>query len=712
MSSRKLIAPSLLGLVFIAVWNLTSMADDQTGSETLAGDRLVREYFEIQTEQLSKQVLPPDTTLQQWKDGRPELQRQLRDMLGLDPMPPRTSLQAEVVGSMLHGDYRVERLHFQPSPGLYVAANFYLPAKVETRLPTILYGCGHAKQAAGKLSYGNKTAYHHHGVWFARNGYACLIIDTIQWGEFLGDHHGTYRLKQWWWNNRGYTPAGVEAWTCVRALDYLETRPEVDSDRFGVTGRSGGGAYSWWVTGIDDRVKVAVPVAGITTLRNHVVDGCVEGHCDCMYMINTYRWDYSMVAAMAAPRPLLIANSDKDTIFPLDGVLAIHQQVRDVYRLYGQDDKLGLQITEGPHRDTQELRVHAFRWFNRWLKDDDSLIQFPAEKTLTPEELKVFDELPADQTVTTIQESFVPKVDAGELPSTDEALLKRTEQWVNDLNTKTFAGWPDASQPIPLNTAHSETLRNDSVQCQVYDFDSQRPYRLPFYVLRPRDAVEKPKSVHLVVLHAEDWTAIENDLKTLASTAPPVDSKANSQAGHTGSTPTLSELVESNPDAAVLLFAPRGVGSTRWTGDDRSADHLLRRFMLLGQTADGMRIWDIRRCLGAMGDVPELSGLPVTATGRSTAAAWLLYASLQSPILAKPNVAKLSLVDLPTTNRDAISLLNVSRVIEIPQAVLAATTKVQSVELVSSRSGDSDWQAIADASNRFATSVNIKRSTD
>ena len=92
--------------------------------------------------------------------------------------------------------------------------------------------------------------------------------------------------------NRGYTPAGVEAWNCIRALDYLETRPEVDPKRLGVTGRSGGGAYSWWIAAIDERIKAAVPVAGITDLQNHVVDGCVEGHCDCMYMVNTYRWDY------------------------------------------------------------------------------------------------------------------------------------------------------------------------------------------------------------------------------------------------------------------------------------------------------------------------------------------------------------------------------------------------------------------------------------
>ena len=133
------------------------------------------------------------------------------------------------------------------------------------------------------------------------------MIDTLQLGEIEGIHHGTYREGMWWWLDRGYTPAGVEAWNCVRALDYLETRHEVDRKRIGVTGRSGGGAYSWWIAAIDERIKSAVPVAGITDLQNHVVDGMLEGHCDCMFMVNTYRWDFAPWRALVAPRPLLIA---------------------------------------------------------------------------------------------------------------------------------------------------------------------------------------------------------------------------------------------------------------------------------------------------------------------------------------------------------------------------------------------------------------------
>ena len=119
--------------------------------------------------------------------------------------------------------------------------------------------------------------YQHHGIWFAKNGYVCLIIDTIQLGEIEGIHHGTYSKNRWWWISRGYTPAGVEAFNSMRAIDYLISRPEVDASRLGVTGRSGGGIYSWWLSAIDERIKVTVPTAGITDLKNYVVDGCVDG---------------------------------------------------------------------------------------------------------------------------------------------------------------------------------------------------------------------------------------------------------------------------------------------------------------------------------------------------------------------------------------------------------------------------------------------------
>ena len=132
-------------------------------------------------------------------------------MLGLSPLPERTDLKAQVTGRIEHPQFTVEKLHFQSLPGLYVSANLYIPKGLTNPAPTILYLSGHGPVISNGVSYGNKVAYQHHGAWFARNGYVCMILDTLQLGEIQGLHHGTHRENMWWWNSRGYTPAGVEA---------------------------------------------------------------------------------------------------------------------------------------------------------------------------------------------------------------------------------------------------------------------------------------------------------------------------------------------------------------------------------------------------------------------------------------------------------------------------------------------------------------------
>ena len=448
-------SPAMANMILVLLLTVPAAAADPPKIDTTRGDRMIAAYFEAETAKLRDACLADIDTLDQWKEKRKLYHGQLLEMLGLDPMPERTDLKPTVTGRIERDDFIVENLHYQSRPGLYVTANLYLPKKLDKPAPAILYVCGHGGVKKDGISYGNKVHYQHHGAWFARHGYVCLTIDSLQLGEIEATHHGTYRYKMWWWNNRGYSSADVEAWNCIRALDYLQSRKEVDPERLGVTGRSGGGVYSWWIASIDDRIKAAVPVAGITDLENHVVDGTVEGHCDCMFMVNTYRWDYPLVAAMVAPRPLMISNSDQDRIFPLDGVVRTNEEVRKIYELYKAGDDLGLLITPGPHKDTQELRVPAFRWFNKYLKGQEVPIDIPAEPFFEPEQLKVFKELPKDQLNTTIHETFVAKAPAPEVPVSPQAWAKARDGWRKALSEKVFRGWPDDPGPLELNEVFS-----------------------------------------------------------------------------------------------------------------------------------------------------------------------------------------------------------------------------------------------------------------
>jgi len=646
-----------------------SVAAGKQMNDEAQADRMLSKYFQRETKKLQDGCLNDVKTLEDWKTKRPIYRQQLLEMLGLDPLPGKTPLNATTTGVVEHEQFTVENLHYQSMPGLYVTANLYIPKGLAKPAPAVLYVCGHGAVKKDGISYGCKVAYQQHGEWFARHGYVCLTIDTLQLGEIEGIHHGTYRYNLWWWNCRGYTPAGVEAWNCVRALDYLDTRKEVDPSRIGVTGRSGGGAYSWWIAAIDDRVKAAVPVAGITDLQNHVVDGCVEGHCDCMFLVNTYRWDYPLVAALVAPRPLLISNSDKDTIFPLDGVVRLHEKVRRVYQLYGAEKNLGLHITEGPHKDTQELQVHAFTWFDRFLKGGSSLIREPAEPFLKPEQLRVFDKLPADEINTRIQETFVPMASTPAVPKSAEAWAAMRDGWWKALREKVFRGWPVQPDVGPLDVDQVFTAEADGVRLTAYDFNSQPDVRLRLFCIegvppsKRRQDARDTTHVTLNVLDESGWTQWLSAMRgkfqgQLGGYASP--------GAECGDFQQLQDVLKAEGGMRAYL-CPRGIGSAAWSGDERKQIQVRRRFMLLGQTLDSMRVWDVRRAIQTLGQINEVAGVAPTVAARGRMAGVALYAAL-----FEPQIAGLDLTDLPATHREGPTLLNVLRYLDMPQAFALA----------------------------------------
>jgi len=641
------------------------------------GDKMFAAYFKAETDRLAASCLADIKTLDDWNSRKDKYRSQMHEMLGLDPMPPRTPLKVTVTGKVQHEDFEVWKVHYQSMPRLYVTGNLYVPKGFRKPAPTILYVCGHGRVKKGDISYGNKVHYQHHGAWFARNGYVCLIIDTLQLGEIEGIHHGTYNHNMWWWNSRGYSSSAVEAWNCIRALDYLETLDFVDKERFGVTGRSGGGAYSWWISVLDERIKVSCPVAGIADLKNHVyagfpssgrlAHGTVEGHCDCMFHVNTYRWDFGQVAALVAPRPLMILNTDDDRIFPLDGVNRIFNQVRHIYDLHGARDKLGLVITPGGHKDTQPLRVPAFNWFNRHLKGEEPPITIIAEKLFEPEQLKVFKQLPEDAINGTIQDHFISV--ASEKPKPDKRVLKLLEE-------KTFRGWPLSSGA--LNEKRVFQVEHEGVIFEAFDFDSQQQVRLRAYVAYPK-GLQKPSRVDVEVLNEEYWqkylqlgrsafAGVWNEELALAG----IDEKAPITDKQRQALAKRMEGVR-KADVVFVAFMPRGVGLSALTENERHITQARRRFMLLGQTLAGMQVWDVRRCVELISKLGYKC--PVTLWGYDDTASLVSLASLFEEI------STVHVKGYPENDKVQPDYLNISR-IATPSQILDLVRKRSRVNVL------------------------------
>jgi dienelactone hydrolase len=642
-----------------AVLLLSLAADPVKSPPTPPGEAMIEAYFRGKVKEIAADPLKGITTRAEWEKRRPELRMQFLGMMGLDPLPERTKLNAKVTGTVEGEGFVVEKLVFESRPGLFVTANVYRPAKIDgaKKLPAILYVCGHGNVVEDKVSYGSKVHYQYHPAWFATHGYVCLILDTLQLGEIPGEHHGTYKLNQWWWQSYGYTPGGVELWNAIRALDYLETRADVDATKIGVTGRSGGGATSWWILAADDRPVCFAPVAGIADLYAHVCEGqtdrlrkgVIAGHCDCMFMVNSHRWDFPLVAALAAPRPLLLGNSDADDIFPVDGYRRLARPVAKVYEWYDAADQFQLLETKGPHKDTPELRVGINKWMNRWLKGDTTtVVEDDLPPKLTPKQLKVLDKTP-DGAINPAMPAVLCKPVSIDIPeNAKEWWPKKRDELLTQLTKTSFAAWPEKAGEVKPELLSA--TKAGGVRVNTYQFESE-----PGVVIHLQLAVlgDKSASVKLVV------------------------------AGEGGA------VYDPTQDEAVAVVFPRGVGPTRWAEAGTPAEtHIRRRFPLVGQTLEGGRVWDVRRAVRVLAVVAK--GLPVELTGDGTAAGIALYASLD-----EPNVESLTLTDLPTGFRHPASpaFLGAAKILDHPHAVaMAAASK--SVNLTVTSAADAaawDW---------------------
>ncbi len=596
------------------------------------GDAMIDKYLAQETDKLSQRVLDGAKTLDEWKSKLPRLRQEYLYMLGLSPLPEKTPLHATITGTKEHEGVIIDKLHFQSRPGLYVTGNLYHPsnhlaAGLAPRLPAILYLCGHS----GRGRDGNKTAFQDHGMWFASNGYICLVIDSLQLGEIPGIHHGTYREGRWWWQARGYTPAGVECWNGIRAIDYLTSRPDVDPERIGVTGISGGGAATIWIAAADDRVKCAVPVSGMSDLESYVKNKIINHHCDCMLMINTYGWEWTTIAALIAPRPLYFCNSDHDTIFPMDANRRIVTRLWQLYKMYDKPELFADYTSKGGHDYRPDLRIAVFKWINKHLKNDTGPVKDADFKPLPGKDLRVFAEdkdVPKDAINGKIDESFVPKAEV-KLPEPG-----RFEEWkkklLKDLSAYSFRTFPD---PIP----------------------PAKPLK---------DGKEK----------RWEWPTTENGIEVLADAAPIGPGKHKDTAGpllifnspgdddNKGGFPNwASPWIGDN---ALVTFMPRGVFEKVWTKKS-PPNYVERAHTLIGRTADQGRIYDIVAFVRMMDEFFKTKGkFPWRVIGKGQGGILGAYAAL-----FERTITEVVIVDPPASHRDGPIFLNVMRVLDIPEAL-------------------------------------------
>ncbi|HEY3320071.1 MAG TPA: prolyl oligopeptidase family serine peptidase [Planctomycetota bacterium] len=602
-------------------------------------DKSIRAYMSARAAELEREFLPGIVTSEDFEEVRPALRQAYFDMLGLWPLPERTPLNAKVTGKLEQPGYVVEKLHFQSRPGLYVTANLYRPEPAQGRYPAIVYQCGHSYMQRD----GNKSAYQDHGIWFATHGYIALVIDSLQLGEIASFHHGTYREQRWWWQSAGYVPSGVECWNAMRAIDYLVSRPDVDPDRIGATGISGGGAGTVWISAADERIKASAPVSGLSDLGFYVGEDGVNGHCDCMFVYNQARWNWTNIPALIAPRPLLFVNSDADPIYPIGANERIINRLKRLYSRFGLADKVDAMVSVGTHAYRADLRRAVFEFFNRSFKYDAHPVE-DAESGLKPlppnptiaqrddtkprhlieyKKLRVFPEdadLPTDSINAKIDQSFVQFAKV-ELPKAGGFEAWRKDL-VERLRARTFAAWP-TMPPAFDGQLDAPGVCTESTEEGLKVCSQWLPGR------------NKDALCTLIVLNESD---------------------------EPGKVPDWAREIVG--EGATLVLNPRGTGANAWRRKN-PPNTVEREMVLLGMTVDSGRVWDILTVLRR-----RLEGKKWQLAGQGNAGILAAYAALYEPA-----VTGVIAVNPPPSHMPGADgvygppLLNVLRVLDIPEAL-------------------------------------------
>ncbi|MBO5257617.1 MAG: acetylxylan esterase [Clostridia bacterium] len=297
---------------------------------------------------------------------REELRFNLRMAAGLYPWPEKTPLNPRYEDVGDYEGYSVKKVMFESSPGMWSTGNLYLPRPMKAKAPAILNVIGHWMEQ--RLTRMDTADYPQQIANFARMGFICLVTDMIGTVDSrqLSHEYGGGEKELWLSNG-----LGVQLWNNIRALDLLCSMPEVDADNIGVTGASGGGSQTLFLSLLDERIKAAAPI--------NMISLHMQGGCMCENAAGLRRdTDNTEMCAMLAPRALFLAGSTGDWTKYLE--TAELPGVLEAYRQYGAEDMVEHFYQDAPHQYNDKTRHRVYSFFARHLMGcDPEWVEQPIE---------------------------------------------------------------------------------------------------------------------------------------------------------------------------------------------------------------------------------------------------------------------------------------------------------------------------------------------
>ena len=587
-----------------------------------------REMNAARTRRLAK--LAQVRTAEQATARAQEVRESLWKILG--GRPEKTPLNARVTHMRDRGYCRIETTIFESVPGVYVTANLYLPAAGRSPFPAILAPVGHSDNGKAYASY----QYFFQNM--ARQGFVVLTYDPWGQGErlqYIDPATGKSRL----WSTAEHSEAGrpmvlmgqgvarYMAWDGVRGLDYLLSRPEVDKERIGCTGHSGGGTMTTYLVAMDERMQAAVDVQGNTeNLAGPVFEppGAIDDAEQNIVNSLAMGFDRADLLCAFAPKPLLVCYTTHDvgeTYSPVleQSTAEIYSELRQTYAAFGKRENVALFTGRLPHGLGYFERSEAYRWFHKWLKDgatppeEVGLDVFPETELNATETGQVLTTPGCRSAVQLNIDNMKATLPASPVANATDVAQAR-EQIRAEL--RELLALPAAKPPLAAETISKHVLRN--VQIEEIQFRTEPEIRIPAWFAAPS---QMERATHPAVLYLTDRGG--DDLfddpgaldKVLA-------------AGHAVFAPTLRGLG---------ISAPRfpATGPNYWSDGDRRDEGLDWDSLALGIPAVGQRVTDILRSVDYVAGRVDVDATQIRILARGdTGIAALLAAALDLRVRA------------------------------------------------------------------------------
>ncbi|MBM3971263.1 MAG: acetylxylan esterase [Planctomycetes bacterium] len=329
----------------------------------------------------------PPADAAEWQQRRTKLRENLLKAWGGFPETP-CELAPRKLGEIQRDGYRVEKLIFQTRSDVWMTANAYVPDKAKSeKVPAILHVHGHWAGAKQDRVVQSRC------IGSVKHGFFVLVVDAFGAGERgtgkkLGEYHGEMTGATLF--PIGLPLSGLQVYENMRAVDYLQTRPEVDGKHIGITGASGGGNQTMYAGAFDERFGCVVPTCSVGTYDSYLGAAC----CMCEVVPGAVRFtEEGDVLGLAAGRGLMVTNATRDAFqFSVGEAKKSFGRVESIAKLLGKPDGVKHTIIESGHDYNQPMREAMYGWMTRHLKrtGDGSPLPDPEIKTEDPESLRCF----------------------------------------------------------------------------------------------------------------------------------------------------------------------------------------------------------------------------------------------------------------------------------------------------------------------------------